>query len=58
VLVELIVVVAVETLDGGLLGGAVHPLDLTIRPRMLHFGEPVLDAVVGEHWLASSQFAR
>lgn len=31
---------------GGLLDGAVHPLDLTIGPRMLHLGQPVLDAVL------------
>lgn len=46
VLAELIVVVVVEPLDGGLLDRAVHPFDLPVRPGMLHFGEPVLDAVV------------
>src|SRR3546814_7277478 len=43
---ELVVVVVVETLDCSFLDRAVHPLDLTIRPRMLHSGESVLDAVV------------
>lgn len=46
VLAELIVVVVVEPLDGGLLDRAVHPFDLPVRPGMFHFGEPVLDAVV------------
>src|SRR3546814_2074053 len=43
---ELAVVVIVETFDGGLLDRAVHPLDLAIRPGMLHLGQPVLDGVV------------
>ena len=46
VLTELVVVVVVEPLDGGLLDRAVHPLDLTIRPGMLHLGQPVLDIVI------------
>src|SRR3546814_13483984 len=43
---DLAVVVVVETFDGGLLDRAVHPLDLAIRPGMLHLGQPVLDGVV------------
>jgi hypothetical protein len=43
----------VEALDGGVLDRAVHPLDLTIRPRVSDLGEAVLDAVLlaphGEH---------
>src|SRR5215210_8897933 len=35
----------VEGLDGGLLDGAVHPFCLTVGPRMVRLGEPVLDAV-------------
>jgi len=42
---ELVVALVVEALDGSLLDGAVHPLDLTVRPRVVRFGEPVLDAV-------------
>jgi hypothetical protein len=45
VLAELIVVVVMEALDGRLLDRPVHPLDLTVRPGVLHLGEPVLDAV-------------
>src|SRR5215217_7180729 len=36
----------VEGLDGGLLDGAVHPLRLTIGPRVVGLGQPVLDAVL------------
>ena len=35
----------VEAFDGRLLDGAVHPLDLTIGPRVVRLGEPVLDVV-------------
>ena len=34
-----------EAFDGRLLDGAVHPLDLTVGPRVVRFGEPVLDPV-------------
>lgn len=37
--------VIVITLDGSFLDGAVHPLNLPIRPRMFDFGEPVLDVI-------------
>jgi hypothetical protein len=32
--------------DGRVLEGAVHPLDLTVRPRVVGLGQPVLDAVL------------
>jgi len=35
----------VEALYGGVLYGAVHPLDLTVGPRMVRLCEPVLDAI-------------
>jgi len=38
-------IVIVVDLDGGVLDGAVHPLNLAIRPRMVGFGQPMLDAV-------------
>ncbi len=34
-----------EALDGSLFDGAVHALNLTIRPGMFHLGQPMLDAV-------------
>ena len=34
-------------LNGRLLEGSVHPLDLTIGPRMIGLGQPVLNAVGG-----------
>lgn len=37
--------IVVEALDGRLIDGAVHPLDLTIGPRVVRLGEPVLDIV-------------
>jgi hypothetical protein len=41
-------------LNGGLLERSVHPLNLTIGPRMVWLGQPVLDAVRitehVEHW--------
>ena len=43
---ELIVAVVVEALDGGIFDGAVHALHLSVRPRMVDLGEPVLDAVL------------
>ena len=45
-LAEPIVAVVMAALDGYLLDGAVHPLDLTAGPGMLHLGEAVLDAVL------------
>lgn len=46
VCLELSVSVIVEALDGRLLDGAVHALDLSVGPRMVDFGEPVLDDVL------------
>ena len=39
--------VVVIALDHRVLDRAVHPLDLTIGPRMVHLGQPVLDVVLG-----------
>lgn len=39
-------IVVMEALDGGLFDGSVHPCDLSISPGMLHFSEPMLDAVI------------
>jgi len=33
--------------DGGFLDCAVHPLDLSIGPRMIGFGQSVVDIVAG-----------
>ena len=50
---ELVVAIVVETFDGCVLDGAVHPLDLPIGPGMVDAGEAVLDAMLlashGEH---------
>jgi len=50
---ELLVVVVMVSLDGCVLDGAVHSLDLTVGPRVVDFGEAVLDPVFvaahGEH---------
>ena len=46
VLPELVVAVVVIAFDGGVLDGAVHPFDLPVGPRMVRFGEPVLDAML------------
>ena len=43
---ELVVGVVVVALDRGVLDGAVHPLDLTVGPRMVHLGQPMLDVVL------------
>ena len=43
---DLPVAVVVVALDGRFLDCAVHPFDLTVRPRVLPLGEPVLDAVL------------
>jgi hypothetical protein len=50
---ELIVAVVVEALDGGVLDGAVHPLDLTVGPGVLGLGGAVLDVVPGAGELES-----
>ena len=42
---QLVVAVLMEALNGGVLDYAVHPLDLTVGPRMVDFGEAVVDAV-------------
>lgn len=46
ILLELQVAVVVKAFDGGFFDGAVHPLDLAIRPWVLDLGEAVLDAVL------------
>ena len=50
---KLLVAVMVEAFDGSVLDGAVHPLDLTVGPRMVDLGEAVFDTVLaaahGEH---------
>ena len=43
---ELLVAVVVVAFYGGFLDGPVHPFDLAVGPGMLHFGKPVLDAVL------------
>ena len=40
----LVLGVVVAAFDGGLLDGAVHPLDLPVGPRVVPLGEPVLSA--------------
>ena len=45
VLSELVVAVVVVAFDGCVLDRAVHPLDLTIGPRVVRLGEPMVDAV-------------
>ena len=52
---QLIVVVVVEALDRGVFDRPVHPPDLTVRPRLVGFGQPVLNPVgladhVKAHW--------
>ena len=42
---ELIVAVVVEAPDGRVLDRAVHPLDLTVGPRMTRLGQAVLDVI-------------
>src|SRR4028119_2246332 len=44
---QLVMCGVVEALDRCLLDGAVHPLDLAIRPRMPRLGQPVLDVEAG-----------
>jgi hypothetical protein len=36
-------VVVMEAFDGRIFDGAVHPLDLTVGPRMTGFGQTMLD---------------
>ena len=43
---ELVVAVVVVALDRRVLDCAVHPLDLTVGPGMVHLGEPMLDAML------------
>ena len=42
-LAELVVAFVVEALDRRILDGAVHPFDLTVRPRMFWPGRPMLN---------------
>ena len=42
---QLLVAVVVEAFDGRFLDGAVHPLHLSVGPRVVRLGEPVLDIV-------------
>ena len=43
---ELIVRFVVISLDGRVLDRPVHPLDLSIGPRMIRLGQPMLDPVL------------
>lgn len=47
VLSQLIVPVVIVTFDSGIFDGAVHSLDLAVGSRMVRFGEPMVDAVLG-----------
>ena len=52
---KLVVAVVVVALDGRVLDRPVHPPDLTIRPRMVRLGQPMLNPVglanhVEPHW--------
>ena len=40
-------IVVVVTLHGGFLDGSVHPLDLSIRPRMHRLGQSMFDVEIG-----------
>ena len=46
VISQLFVVVVVKAFDGRLLDRAVHAFDLTVRPRVLDLGEPVLNLML------------
>jgi hypothetical protein len=46
---KVIVAVLEEAFDGGFLDGAIHPLDLAVRPEMIWLGEPVFDATAATH---------
>ena len=48
-LLELIVALVVIAFDGGFLNGAVHTLDLSVRPGMIGLGCAVLDAIGHTH---------
>jgi hypothetical protein len=62
---ELVVALVVEALDGGVLDGAVHTLDLTIGPRMPGLGQTTIDIVAsaryfeggGPEWLTTLEHA-
>jgi len=47
VLPKLIMALVVEALDGRVLDGPVHPLDLTVRPRMARLGQTMFDVEIG-----------
>src|SRR6187200_1180212 len=42
---ELRMAAVVVALNGGLFDGPVHPLDLTVGPRVIGLGQPMLDAI-------------
>ena len=42
-----LVSLVVETPNRGVLDGAVHPFDLAVRPRVVEFGEAMVDAELG-----------
>jgi len=44
---QLVVRFVVEALDGGILDGAAHPLDLAVGPGMLGLGQAMIDIVAG-----------
>ena len=43
---ELTVAVAIIAFDGRFLNGSIHVFNLTIRPGMFDFGQPMIDAVL------------
>ena len=43
---QLFVIVLVKALDGGVLDGPAHELDLAVRPGMFHRGTTMFDAVL------------
>jgi hypothetical protein len=49
VLFEVLMRLVIEFFDGGFFEGAVHALDLAIRPGMMGVGEAVLDTVLLTH---------
>jgi hypothetical protein len=53
VLPQLIVIVIVVSMDSCLFDGAVHPLDLTIGPRVPGLCQPVINVMVGTSTLKS-----
>src|SRR5665213_273156 len=53
VLSKLVMVVVVVALYGGVLDGAVHPLDLAIGPWMVRFCVPMFDAVLTTDLIAT-----